>query len=100
MKIAIEKSFAEWISSEDNPIRTMTGTEHPLPVTFEAGWRAALRQPEPLSDEQMQDAKRYALLRDWGVSFLCDAGIGQNLCEGSLDDFLDRTILVTQKEKP
>lgn len=38
-------AFRNWIASSDNPIGKMKDSDHPLPITFVAGWNAALSQP-------------------------------------------------------
>lgn len=40
MDSEITKAFCDWMDLDANPLRTMADHEHPLPVTFEAGWQA------------------------------------------------------------
>lgn len=37
-----QEGFLAWIASADNPIRGMHDGEHPLPVTYRAGYAAGL----------------------------------------------------------
>lgn len=56
MDKVIEQAFMDWMDLDANPLRTMADHEHPLPLTFEAGYeagqaRATLSQKqEPVED--------------------------------------------------
>jgi uncharacterized membrane protein YfhO len=55
-----QKAFEAWIASESNPIRTMKDDGHPLPITFEAGWSAAI-EAERITDLDKARAEIVAL---------------------------------------
>ena len=46
LKQKIHAAYLDWYKREDNPLLAMPETGHPLPITFEAGYLAALSAPD------------------------------------------------------